>query len=186
MPSPGGSGLDELVDAVDPVVDAALAEPFESAAAYRSAVAEVRSAATAYYSGPDLVMDDGTYDALMARVAADESAHPRWKVDASPTEVVSAGAGFVGDIVHSSPMLSLDNVFGEDALRKWAARLERLLGQPAGGYTVEPKIDGLAIAVRYVDGRLALAATRGDGRAGEDMTGLAPRAAGCQLSCENR
>jgi len=75
-------------------------------------------------------------------------------------------------------MLSLDNVFGEDQLRKWAARLDRLLGRPAGGYTVEPKIDGLAIAARYVDGELTLVATRGDGRAGEDVTGQARRAVG--------
>src|SRR5205814_1003825 len=75
-------------------------------------------------------------------------------------------------------MLSLDNVFDEDTLRRWAARLQRLLGQPAGGFTVEPKIDGLAVAARYVDGRLALVATRGDGRAGEDVTGQARRAAG--------
>src|SRR6266511_3769265 len=178
MPSPGGSGVDDLVDTVDPVVDAALAEPYESMAAYRSAIAEVRSAAAAYYSGPDLVMDDTTYDVLIARVAATEAAHPQWKADDSPTEVVAAGGGVVGDIEHSAPMLSLDNVFGEDALRRWAARLERLLGQPVGGFTVEPKIDGLAIAARYVDGRLTLVATRGDGRAGEDATGQARRAAG--------
>jgi DNA ligase (NAD+) len=75
-------------------------------------------------------------------------------------------------------MLSLDNVFGEEPLRRWAARLERLLGRPVGGFTVEPKIDGLAIAARYVDGVLTLVATRGDGRAGEDVTGQARRAVG--------
>jgi len=75
---------------------------------------------------------------------------------------------------------SLDNVFGKDALRKWASRLERLLGQPAGGYTVEPKIDGLAIAARYVAGRLTLVATRGDGRAGEDVTAKPAGLPGCR------
>jgi len=178
MASPGGGGLDELVDAVDPVVDVALAEPYESVAEYRAAIDEIRSAAVAYYSGPDLAMDDATYDGLMARVAATEAAHPGWKAEDTPTEVVAAGAGVVGDVVHSAPMLSLDNVFGEEALRRWAARLERLLGAPAGGYTVEPKIDGLAIAARYVDGRLAQVATRGDGRTGEDVTAQARRAAG--------
>jgi DNA ligase (NAD+) len=178
MSHPADTVAGNLVDQLDPVVDAALAEPFESADAYGSAVAAVRSAATSYYSGPDLVMDDATYDALVARVAATEAAHPGWKVEDSPTETVAAGGGVVGDVEHSTPMLSLDNVFGEDALRRWAARLERLLGHPAGGYTVEPKIDGLAVAARYVDGRLALVATRGDGRAGEDVTGQARRAAG--------
>src|SRR5262249_19722754 len=154
------------------------AEPFGTVAAYRSAIAEVRAAATAYYTGPDLAMDDATYDGLMARLGATEAAHPDWKADDSPTEVVAAGGAVVGDIEHSTPMLSLDSVCGEDALRRWGARLQRLLGQPAGGLTVEPKIDGLAIAARYVDGRLALVATRGDGRAGEDVTGQARRAAG--------
>ena len=178
MPDPGGSDLEDLIDAVDPVVDAALAEAFDSVVAYRSAIAEVRSAAGAYYGGPDLVMDDAAYDALMARVAATEAAHPQWKLAQSPTEAIAAGAGVVGDVEHSTPMLSLDNVFDEDTLRRWAARLQRLLGRPAGGFTVEPKIDGLAVAARYVDGQLALVATRGDGRAGEDVTGQARRAAG--------
>jgi DNA ligase (NAD+) len=179
-----------LVDPVDPVVDAAEAQPLPTPGAYREAIDAVRAAAAAYYSGPDLAMDDATYDALLARVAATEASHPDWKAGDSPTEAVAAGAGLAGsidggggngivaDVEHSTPMLGLDNVFGEDALRKWAARLERLIGRPVGGYTVEPKIDGLAVAVRYVDGRLAQVATRGDGRAGEDVTGQARRAVG--------
>jgi DNA ligase (NAD+) len=155
-----------------------MAEPFDTVDAYRTAIEQIRSAAAAYYSGPDLAMDDADYDALMQRVAATESEHPDWKAEESPTEVVAAGGGVVGDVVHSEPMLSLDNVFDEDTLRKWAARLDRLLGRPAAGYTVEPKIDGLAIAARYEDGRLVQVATRGDGRAGEDVTGQARRAAG--------
>jgi DNA ligase (NAD+) len=171
-------GVDELIDPVGPVVDACVAEPLGTAEAYHAAVAEIRSAAIAYYSGPDLAMDDATYDALMARVAATEAAHPGWKGDDSPTEVVAAGVGVVGDVEHSTPMLSLDNVFNEDTLRKWAARLDKILGRPAGGYTVEPKIDGLAVAVHYVDGQLTQVATRGDGRAGEDVTAQARRAVG--------
>jgi DNA ligase (NAD+) len=163
---------------VDPVVDVAEAEPLPTIEAYREAVEQVRAAAAAYYSGPDLVLDDAVYDALLARVAATEAAQPRWKEESSPTETVAAGGGVVGDVVHSEPMLSLDNVFGEDALHKWATRLDRVLGRPAAGYTVEPKIDGLAIAARYVDGELTLVATRGDGRAGEDVTGQARRAVG--------
>ncbi|MER7007133.1 NAD-dependent DNA ligase LigA [Dactylosporangium sp. NPDC000555] len=155
-----------------------MTEPFDTAAEYRTAISQIREAAAAYYSGPDLAIDDADYDALMARVAATEDRHPDWKVEDSPTEVVAAGGGVVGDVVHSEPMLSLDNVFNEETLRKWAARLERLLGRPAAAYTVEPKIDGLAIAARYEDGKLVQVATRGDGRAGEDVTGQARRAAG--------
>jgi DNA ligase (NAD+) len=160
------------------VVDAARAEPFASVEDYRAAVGQIREAAASYYGGSDLAMDDAVYDALLARVAATEAAQPAWKTDESPTEVVGAGGGVVGDVVHSTPMLSLDNVFDEETLAKWAARLDRILGRPAAAFTVEPKIDGLAIAARYVDGRLVQVATRGDGRAGEDVTGQARRAAG--------
>ncbi|MGI5242661.1 NAD-dependent DNA ligase LigA [Dactylosporangium sp. CA-139066] len=155
-----------------------MTQPFDTVADYRAAVAQVRDAAAAYYSGPDLALDDADYDALMHRIAATEEAHADWKVEESPTEVVAAGGGVVGDVVHSEPMLSLDNVFNEDTLRKWAQRLEKLIGRPVAGFTVEPKIDGLAIAARYEDGRLVQVATRGDGRAGEDVTGQARRAAG--------
>ncbi|MFY1674602.1 NAD-dependent DNA ligase LigA [Plantactinospora sp. WMMB334] len=169
---------DGAVDRVDPPVDAAHARPFADRPAYAAAIAEIRAAAAAYYGGAELAMDDATYDGLMARVVATETARPDWKADDSPSELVAAGAGVVGDVVHSIPMLSLDNVFGEAELARWAARLDKLLGRPAAGYTVEPKIDGLAIAARYVDGRLTQVATRGDGLAGEDVTPQARRAAG--------
>ncbi|BCB77503.1 NAD-dependent DNA ligase LigA [Phytohabitans flavus] len=168
----------DLVDPIDPVVDAAEATPFPDVEEYRAAVERIRAAAEAYYSGPDLAMDDATYDGLMARVAATEAVHPEWKAADSPTEAVGAGGGVVGDIEHSEPMLSLENVFGADELHKWAARLEKIVGRPVAGYTVEPKIDGLAIAARYTDGVLTLVATRGDGRAGEDVTAQARRAKG--------
>ncbi|HWM07017.1 MAG TPA: NAD-dependent DNA ligase LigA [Actinophytocola sp.] len=161
-----------------PVVDPAVAAPFEAIEDYATAVAEIRAAALAYYQGADLLMDDADYDALLARVAATEAATPRWRVTDSPTETVAAGVPIGGDIVHSSPMLGLDNVFGEEDLRRWAARLDKLLGRPAAGYTVEPKIDGLAIAARYVDGRLTLVATRGDGVSGENVTRIGRRAVG--------
>ncbi|GIJ47694.1 DNA ligase 2 [Virgisporangium aliadipatigenens] len=172
------SGVDELVDSVDPVVDPGRAAPFESVDDYRAAVAEIRAAAREYYNGADLAMDDATYDALVARVAATEEARPAWRSADSPTGTVAAGVGVVGDVPHSTPMLSLDNVFGGDELRAWAARLEKLLGRPVAGFTVEPKIDGLAIAARYVDGALTMITTRGDGVAGEDVTSQARLVAG--------
>jgi DNA ligase (NAD+) len=164
------SGVDELVDSVDPVVDPGRAAPFDTEEDYRTAVAGIREAAREYYNGADLAMDDATYDALVARIAATEEARPQWRTADSPTGTVAAGVGVVGDVPHSTPMLSLDNVFGEDELRGWAARLEKLLGRPVAGFTVEPKIDGLAIAARYVDGALTMITTRGDGIAGEDVT----------------
>src|SRR5437764_8994600 len=90
------AAVNQLVDRVDPVVDAAEAEPLPTVEAYRAAIDEIRAAAAAYYRGPDLAMDDATYDALMARVAATEASHPDWKAGDSPTETVAAGAGLVG------------------------------------------------------------------------------------------
>lgn len=159
-------------------VDPARAAAFDDRSDYLAAVDEARAAARLYYSGSSLAMDDATYDALLARVAATEAGHPEWTVADSPTTVVGAGGGVVGDVPHTTPMLSLDNVFDADGLVRWAARLDRILGRPAAGYTVEPKIDGLAISARYVDGELTQVVTRGDGRAGEDVTGQARRAVG--------
>ncbi|WP_127503917.1 NAD-dependent DNA ligase LigA [Actinoplanes solisilvae] len=167
-----------MSEAVSPVVDAAHAEPFTGEGDYRAAVERIREAASAYYEGTDLAMDDATYDALIARVTVTESAQPGWAVADSPAQVVAAGGGVVGDVEHSTPMLSLANVFDADELRAWAARLDRVLGHPARGYTVEPKIDGMAIAARYVDGALVQVATRGDGRAGEDVTAQSRAVAG--------
>jgi DNA ligase (NAD+) len=169
---------DPITSGAAPVVDPALAVPFDDLEGYAAAIARLRAAAVAYYQGAGLLMDDATYDALLARVAATERVRPEWKVGGSPTETVAAGVPIGGDVVHSEPMLGLDNVFGEEELRRWATRLDKLLGRPARGYTVEPKIDGLAIAARYVDGVLTLVATRGDGVSGENVTRIARRAAG--------
>lgn len=161
-----------------PVVDPALAAPYDALEQYAEAITRIRAAAVAYYQGADVLMDDAAYDALLARVAATEAVRPEWRVEDSPTETVAAGVPIGGDVVHSEPMLGLDNVFDADELRRWAARLDKLVGHPVTTYTVEPKIDGLAIAARYVDGRLDLVATRGDGVSGENVTRIARRAAG--------
>jgi DNA ligase (NAD+) len=162
---------------VAPVVDANHAAAYDTPAGYRAAITEIRAAAAAYYTGDDIVMDDATYDALLARVTATEAAHPQWARPDSPTVTIAAGVAG-GDVAHSVPMLSLDNVFDATTLRGWAARLDKALGRPAAGYTVEPKIDGMAIAARYIDGHLRQVATRGDGRTGEDLTLQALRVAG--------
>lgn len=162
---------------VAPVVDATRAAAYTTADDYQAAITGIRSAAAAYYDGADVVMDDATYDALLARVTATETAHPDWAQPDSPTVTVAAGIGG-GDVAHSVPMLSLDNVFDEASLRGWASRLDKVLSHPAGGYTVEPKIDGMAIAARYIGGHLMQVATRGDGRAGEDVTTQARQVTG--------
>jgi DNA ligase (NAD+) len=166
-------GVDATIvgETVAPVVDAERAEPFPTTEAYAEAIEKVRAAAAAYFAGSDLVLDDAAYDALIARLTATEARHPQWRVADSPIGAVAAGVGIRGDVEHSEPMLSIGNVFDEDGLRAWAARLERLVGHPVTRFCVEPKIDGLAVSALYADGVLQRVATRGDGRTGEDVTG---------------
>ncbi|WP_144122984.1 NAD-dependent DNA ligase LigA [Catellatospora sichuanensis] len=162
-------------DPAAPVVDPAHARPHPTAGEYRSAVEQARRAAAAYYAGEQTPLDDADYDALYARIVASEREHPQWRAADSPTAVVGTPGG---DVEHSTPMLSIGNVFDREGLHDWAAKLDKALGRPATPYTVEPKIDGLAIAVRYAEGRLVQIATRGDGYTGEDVTSQARLIAG--------
>lgn len=143
--------------------------PFGTRAEYDDATAQLQAAASAYYDSDTLLMDDATYDELVHRVAATVETHPEWGAAAVLTEV-AGGVSAGGDIAHSAPMLSLDNVFSGDELRSWCDRLAKVIDRPVDGFTVEPKLDGLALAVRYESGVLSVAATRGDGRTGEDVT----------------
>jgi DNA ligase (NAD+) len=114
---------------------------------------------------------DGEYDQLMRELRDIEAAHPELESPDSPTQRVGAGPSAQFAVVeHTVPMLSLANAFSVEALRAWHERISRLLGREISGFTIEPKIDGLAIMLRYVDGRLAVGATRGDGQHGEDIT----------------
>ncbi|MEV4571495.1 NAD-dependent DNA ligase LigA [Nonomuraea sp. NPDC049419] len=137
--------------------------------AYTDAVQLAVDAAAAYYADGTSTLDDDAYDRLVRGIAAYEDAHPDQALPASPTGKVAGGA-VVGDVPHLTPMLSLDNVFGAEQLAKWAASLERRLGHPVAAWSVEPKLDGLAISARYRDGRLVQLITRGDGTAGEDVS----------------
>lgn len=89
MAGSGAEQVAELIDTVDPVVDSGHADAFETVEDYRTAIAAIRSAAVSYYTGTDLTMDDASYDALMARVSATESARPQWRTADSPTGSVA-------------------------------------------------------------------------------------------------
>jgi DNA ligase (NAD+) len=130
-------------------------------AAYRQAVA----AAAAYYGDGSTALDDDAYDRLVRRIAAYEEAHPDQVAPDSPTGKVAGGA-VTGDVSHTVPMLSLDNVFSPEELSAWAAGLERRLGRPVQAWSVEPKLDGLAVAA--VTGR--------DGWSSSSPAVTAPRA----------
>ncbi|MFD1538116.1 NAD-dependent DNA ligase LigA [Nonomuraea guangzhouensis] len=137
--------------------------------AYAEAVQLAVDAAAAYYADGTSTLDDDAYDRLVRGIQAYEQAHPESVLPSSPTGKVAGGA-VTGDVPHTVPMLSLDNVFGPEQLADWAAGLERRLGRPVTAWSVEPKLDGLAISARYRNGRLAQLVTRGDGTAGEDVS----------------
>ncbi|PRX53587.1 DNA ligase (NAD+) [Nonomuraea fuscirosea] len=137
--------------------------------AYAEAVQLAVDSAAAYYADGTSTLDDDAYDRLVRGIQAYEEEHPESVLPSSPTGKVAGGA-VVGDVPHTVPMLSLDNVFGAEQLADWAAGLERRLGRPVTVWSVEPKLDGLAISARYRHGRLAQLVTRGDGTAGEDVS----------------
>lgn len=139
------------------------------AAAYTVAVEEASQAAAAYYATGESTLDDDAYDRLARGIAAYEESHPQDVLAESPTGKVAGGAA-VGDVPHTVPMLSLDNVFSAEQFVTWTASLERRIGRPVTDWSVEPKLDGLAVAARYRAGRLEQLITRGDGTAGEDVS----------------
>ncbi|MCT7659182.1 NAD-dependent DNA ligase LigA [Mycobacterium deserti] len=132
---------------------------------------EVREHQFRYYVRDAPIITDADFDKLLRELQALETEHPELRVPDSPTQLVG-GAGFATDFTpadHLERMLSLDNVFTPDELAAWAARIKGEIGDDAH-YLCELKIDGIALALVYRDGRLERAATRGDGRTGEDVT----------------
>ncbi|MFB7998911.1 NAD-dependent DNA ligase LigA [Streptomyces sp. NPDC056002] len=138
---------------------------------YEAALQLLRDASRTYYGDGDSVLDDVSYDQLRRSVQAWEQEHPAEVSPDSPTGLVADGAAPVGDVAHTTRLLSLDNVFDAEGLVAWGVSVERRLGRsPKGGFTVEPKIDGAAVAARYRSGRLVQIITRGDGSHGEDIS----------------
>ncbi|HEY3232762.1 MAG TPA: NAD-dependent DNA ligase LigA [Roseiflexaceae bacterium] len=133
---------------------------------------EIRRHNYHYHVLDDPIVSDAEYDALMRELRALEDAHPELITPDSPTRRVGgAPSEKFAKVRHPQPMLSLGNAFAEDNLLAWRGRVTRLLGEEARiAYVVEPKIDGLAIALTYEGGRLVRGATRGDGEIGEDVT----------------
>ena len=136
--------------------------------------AKIRAADAAYYQNDAPLLIDADYDALRKDLEAMETKYPALAQADSPTQTVGAAPaqGF-GKVEHSIPMLSLSNVFSQDDLTDFFTRIRRFLQLPddeAIPVLAEPKIDGLSCALRYENGALVQAATRGDGRVGEDIT----------------
>jgi DNA ligase (NAD+) len=129
-----------------------------------------------YYVLDDPTVGDDVYDALLNELREIEAEHPELRAPDSPTQRVGAPPlDRFGQIEHAESMLSLANARNEEELRAWETRLRNHLKRldiaaSEFSYTTEPKIDGLAISLTYEDGVLSRAATRGNGRVGEDVT----------------
>ncbi|MHC4386064.1 MAG: NAD-dependent DNA ligase LigA, partial [Planctomycetota bacterium] len=134
--------------------------------------AEIRHHDVLYYVQNAPEITDQQYDKLFAELKQLETKHPELITPDSPTQRVSEQpvAGFE-TVPHAVPMLSIDNTYNEDELRKFDERVAKGLESPRYDYTVEPKIDGLAISLRYENGHLTRAATRGDGSRGDKLEG---------------
>jgi DNA ligase (NAD+) len=144
-------------------------DPVTRAGALRDAI---RSHAYRYHVLDDPIVSDAEYDALIRELRQLEEQHPELLTPDSPTQRVGAPpASHFTKVRHPQRMLSLGNAFDEADLRAWHDRVRRLLGTGAQlAFVVEPKIDGLAVALTYEQGRLVRGATRGDGEVGEDVT----------------
>jgi DNA ligase (NAD+) len=146
--------------------------------AHDEAAAEVAALTTrilelrdAYYERDEVLVDDAEYDGMLRRLEELEREFPELQSHDSPTQTVGGRAQttLFAPVEHAERMLSLDNVFSIDEFRAWAAKVQRDAGRSVP-LLCELKIDGLALNLRYENGVLTSAATRGDGRVGEDVT----------------
>jgi DNA ligase (NAD+) len=125
-----------------------------------------------YYDQAAPEVSDAEYDRLYKRLEAIETEHPDWVTPDSPTQVVGGQAvERFEKAEHRLPMLSLEKAYAKDEISAWMASMERELGRAVEwSFTVEPKVDGDSLELVYEKGALTLAATRGDGRIGENVT----------------
>lgn len=147
---------------------------------------ELRRHEHLYYVADSPEITDAQYDALMRQLQSLEAAHPEFDSPDSPSRRVGGAPreGFV-KVRHSAQMLSLDNALNEGELRDFDRRVGELLEGAAYSYSAELKLDGLSMAVRYEQGRLSLAVTRGDGVEGEDVTANARTIRSLPLTVES-
>jgi DNA ligase (NAD+) len=142
-----------------------MTHPAEAQKRVAALVDELNRHRRAYYEGNSSLISDAEYDALNLELVSLEQKYPELITGDSPTQTVGGSANQAfAPVEHLERMMSLDNVFSEQEFRTWVERV----GQ--GPYLCELKIDGLAVNLRYLNGQLVSAATRGDGVVGEDVT----------------
>ncbi len=141
----------------------------------RERIAELRQqlsvAAHAYHERDEQLIPDAEYDRLMRELEALEAAHPQLDNADSPSHQVGGRpSSRFAEVVHAMPMLSLGNAFSDEEVHDFVRRIHERLHRQRLLFSAEPKLDGLAISLRYEDGAFVQGATRGDGTTGEDVT----------------
>ncbi len=133
--------------------------------------AEIEKHNHQYYVLDDPLISDVEFDAMFRELQTLEAQYPELATADSPTQRIGAAPlKSFAEVVHRTPMLSLNNAFNDEEVRSFDARVREALGVAVVEYAVEPKFDGLAITLTYRDGMFAQGATRGDGSMGEDVT----------------
>jgi DNA ligase (NAD+) len=146
------------------------AAPAEAREQHQQIAEQVEEARWRYYVKDAPTLSDAEYDSLLRRLEELEERHPDLRTPDSPTQTVGGAVSTeFTPVDHLEPMMSLDNAFSREELDAWAARLHRE-GVTDADFLCELKVDGLAVSLLYEHGRLVRAATRGDGRTGEDVT----------------
>ena len=137
---------------------------------YQALIDEINYHMDLYYNQDQPEISDYEYDRLMQELKAAEADHPDWVKEDSPSQKIGGSAKREAGlkVEHNVPMLSIEDVFDYPSVVDWVHRVQDL--HPDAIFSVEQKIDGLSMTLRYRDGRLILAETRGDGRIGEDVT----------------
>ena len=140
-----------------------------------------------YYVLSQPTISDVEFDKKLAKVAAAEETHPDWRTPQSPTQRVGGKpVDELTPVEHRVPMMSIDNTYSMEELKAYAARTAKLLDDEPIEWVVELKIDGVAISLRYENGRLVTAATRGNGRVGDDISHNVPAIQGCARTLKGK
>ncbi|MBX9633825.1 MAG: NAD-dependent DNA ligase LigA, partial [Magnetospirillum sp.] len=162
--------------------------PFEARIEHATLAERVSRWDRLYHGEDSPEVDDSTYDSAKRRLLEIESVFPELTRGSPTTKVGAApGEGF-GKVRHAVPMLSLDNAFADEDVHEFVGRIRRFLALAPDApiaLVAEPKIDGLSISLRYVNGRFVQGATRGDGTEGEDVTANLLTLAGLPRQIEN-
>lgn len=124
-----------------------------------------------YYNLDNPILSDTQYDELYAQLKNLEDQYPQYRTKNSPTQRVGGkAAALFAPVKHAAPMMSLDNSYSPDEIREWYNRTAKTLQREDFEMVVEAKIDGVSCSLTYLDGKLIQAASRGDGKTGEDIT----------------